>query len=79
LPTFRGKDWWYELAAILIPASIVQQDFRHGNLVMSRRFCLFYDWSDTVVSHHFFACCRLAGLDAHRLNAAFHKGAVQPF
>jgi hypothetical protein len=49
---------WDELAAIPIPASIVQQDFRHGNLVMSGRSYVFYDWSDTVVSHPFFACCR---------------------
>jgi hypothetical protein len=49
---------WDALAAIAVPASLVQQDFRHGNLVMSRRTYLFYDWSDTVISHPFFACCR---------------------
>jgi len=54
----RLQDLWDELAAIPIPASIVQQDFRHGNLVMSGRSYVFYDWSDTVVSHPFFACCR---------------------
>src|SRR5258708_4391043 len=54
----RLHDLWDELAAIPIPASIVQQDFRHGNLVMSGRSYVFYDWSDTVVSHPFFACCR---------------------
>lgn len=51
-------DMWGELAAIPIPASIVQQDFRHGNLVMSGRSYVFYDWSETVISHPFFACCR---------------------
>ena len=34
------------------------KDFRHANLVMSGRSYIFYDWSDTVVSHPFFACCR---------------------
>ena len=56
--TPRLHDMWGELAAIPIPASIVQQDFRHNNLVMSGRSYIFYDWSDTVVSHPFFACCR---------------------
>lgn len=54
----RLYDMWSELATISIPASLVQQDFRHGNLVMSGRSYVFYDWSDTVVSHPFFACCR---------------------
>jgi hypothetical protein len=54
----RMHDLWAELAEIPIPASIVQQDFRDGNLVMWERSYVFYDWSDTVVSHPFFACCR---------------------
>jgi hypothetical protein len=54
----RIQDMWGELAAIPVPASIVQQDFRHGNLVMSGKSYLFYDWSDTVIGHPFFACCR---------------------
>jgi hypothetical protein len=54
----RLHDLWGELAKISIPASIVQQDFRHGNLVIWEGACVFYDWSDTVVSHPFFSCCR---------------------
>jgi hypothetical protein len=56
--TPRLHDMWSELSTIPIPSSIVQQDFRHGNLVMSGRSYVFYDWSDTVISHPFFACCR---------------------
>jgi hypothetical protein len=54
----RLHDMWGELAAIPIPASIVQQDFRHNNLVISGRSYVFHDWSDTVIGHPFFSCCR---------------------
>jgi hypothetical protein len=54
----RLHDLWNDLAAIPIPTSIVQQDFRHGNLVMRGESYVFYDWRDTVISHPFFACCR---------------------
>jgi hypothetical protein len=47
-----------ELGASPIPASIVQQDFRHGNVAVRGRDYVFYDWSDTVVSHPFFSACR---------------------
>jgi hypothetical protein len=54
----RLHDMWGELATIPIPASLVQQDFRHGNIALSETGYVFYDWSDTVVGHPFFACCR---------------------
>ena len=47
-----------ELGESPIPASIVQQDFRDGNVAVRGRDYLFYDWSDTVVSHPFFSACR---------------------
>jgi hypothetical protein len=47
-----------ELGGSPIPASIVQQDFRDGNVAVRDRHYLFYDWSDTVVSHPFFSACR---------------------
>ena len=55
------------LAASGVPASLVQQDFRHGNLTVvppagararAPRF-VFYDWANTVVSHPFFSGTRL--------------------
>ena len=53
--------WTHELlefAKSPIPASIVQQDFRDGNIAVRGRDYVFYDWSDTVVSHPFFSTCR---------------------
>jgi len=47
-----------ELGGSPLPDSIVQQDFRDGNVAVRGRDCLFYDWSDTVVSHPFFSACR---------------------
>ena len=47
-----------ELGESPIPVSIVQQDFRDGNIAVRGRDYLFYDWSDTVVSHPFFSACR---------------------
>jgi hypothetical protein len=41
-----------------LPLSIVQQDFRDGNVAVRGRDYLFYDWSDTVISHPFFSACR---------------------
>ena len=49
---------WDELAGIPVPASVVHQDFRHGNLVMAGRTYIFDHWSDTVIGHPFFSCCR---------------------
>jgi hypothetical protein len=49
---------WDELASIGIPDSIVQLDFREGNMAISNRRPIFYDWSDTVISHPFFSACR---------------------
>jgi hypothetical protein len=68
----RLHDLWNGLAAIPIPASIVQQDFRHENLVMSESTYLFYDWSDTVIGHPFFSCCRF--LDFIQHDAHPHDG-----
>jgi len=56
--TPRLRDMLGELTEIPIPASIVQQDFRLDNIVMSGRSYVFYDWSDTVIGHPFFSCCR---------------------
>jgi hypothetical protein len=57
-----GRDRWaselLELRESPPPASIVQQDFRDGNVAVRGRDYLFYDWSDTVVSHPFFSACR---------------------
>jgi len=47
-----------ELGGSPLPVSIVQQDFRDGNVAVRGRDYLFYDWSDTVVSHPFFSACR---------------------
>jgi hypothetical protein len=47
-----------ELGESPLPVSIVQQDFRDGNIAVRGRNYLFYDWSDTVVSHPFFSVCR---------------------
>jgi hypothetical protein len=48
-----------ELGGIGIPDSIVQMDFREGNIAMRNRQPIFYDWSDTVISHPFFSTCRM--------------------
>lgn len=57
-----GRDRWaeelLELGASPIPDSIVQQDFRAGNVVVRGPDIVFYDWSDTVVSHPFFSACQ---------------------
>jgi hypothetical protein len=47
-----------ELAASGVPVSIMQQDFRDGNIAVCDRTYLFYDWSDTVLTHPFFSACR---------------------
>jgi hypothetical protein len=47
-----------ELAGSGVPVSVVQQDFRDGNIAVRGRTYLFYDWSDTVLSHPFFSACR---------------------
>ena len=51
-----------ELGESPLPVSIVQQDFRDGNIAVRGRDYLFYDWSDTVLSHPFFSASRF--LDA---------------
>jgi hypothetical protein len=47
-----------DLADSGVPVSLVQQDFRDGNIAICDRTYLFYDWSDTVLSHPFFSACR---------------------
>jgi hypothetical protein len=47
-----------ELAGSGPPVSFVQQDFRDGNVAVRGRDYIFYDWSDTVLSHPFFSACR---------------------
>jgi len=47
-----------------IPPSLVQQDFREGNLAVGPqrdgvRTFVYYDWSDTVISHPFFSGIRM--------------------
>jgi hypothetical protein len=54
----RWADELLELGASPLPVSIVQQDFRDGNVAVRGRDYVFYDWSDTVVSHPFFSACR---------------------
>jgi len=54
----RWAQEFRELGGSPLPASIVQQDFRDGNVAVRGRDYLFYDWSDTVVSHPFFSACR---------------------
>jgi hypothetical protein len=68
--TPRLHEMFGELAEIPIPASIVQQDFRLDNIVMTEGAYVFYDWSDTVIGHPFFSCCRF--LDY--LQYAPHRG-----
>ena len=56
-----GRKRWaqdLELGESPLPFSIVQQDFRDGNIAVRGRDYVFYDWSDTVVSHPFFSACR---------------------
>ena len=38
-----------------IPPAVVQQDFRHENLVAVGETYCYFDWSDTVVAHPFFS------------------------
>jgi hypothetical protein len=56
------RDIWVHglcaLASSPIPPAIVQQDFRDGNVAIRGRDYVFYDWSDTVLSHPFFSACR---------------------
>lgn len=47
------------LAAYSIPETLHNQDFRYGNLRMVKDTFLFFDWSDTVISHPFFSLNRL--------------------
>jgi hypothetical protein len=54
----RLADELLELGGSPLPNSIVQQDFRDGNVAVRGSDYLFYDWSDTVVSHPFFSACR---------------------
>jgi hypothetical protein len=42
-----------ELDEMRIPAGMVQQDFRHDNLVVTGDTFCYFDWSDTVVAHPF--------------------------
>jgi pimeloyl-ACP methyl ester carboxylesterase len=66
----RLRDLCEELAASGVPDSLVQQDFRDGNVAVVQdpktagqtgercRF-VFYDWSDAVVGHPFFCGIRM--------------------
>jgi hypothetical protein len=54
----RLADELRELGASPLPVSIVQQDFREGNIAVRGRNFVFYDWSDTVLSHPFFSASR---------------------
>jgi hypothetical protein len=54
----RWADELRELGTSPLPVSIVQQDFRDGNIAVRGRDYLFYDWSDTVLSHPFFSAYR---------------------
>jgi aminoglycoside phosphotransferase (APT) family kinase protein len=54
----RFREMWKELRAYAVPPSIVQQDFREGHVIMTDAGPLFFDWSDTVVSHPFFSATR---------------------
>jgi hypothetical protein len=54
----RWADELCELGASPLPISIVQQDFRDGNIAVRGRDYVFYDWSDTVLSHPFFSASR---------------------
>ena len=61
-------EMWNALAAIPIPSSMVQQDFRLDNVVMSGEDFLFHDWSDTAIGHPFFSCCRFLDYLHHAPN-----------
>lgn len=57
------------LAEYRLPATLVHQDFRTGNIIALESSFLFYDWSDTVVAHPFFSPVRflqLMGLTEER-------------
>jgi hypothetical protein len=47
-----------ELAEYGLPLSLVQQDFRGGNVIKRESMYLFFDWSDTVIAHPFFSPTR---------------------
>jgi hypothetical protein len=46
------------LAEYGLPPSLVQQDFRGGNVMKRETTYLFFDWSDTVIAHPFFSPTR---------------------
>jgi hypothetical protein len=52
------------LVAVGVPASLVHQDFRGGNVAVTPAGCLFHDWSDTVLGHPFFSGANFVA-DAH--------------
>ena len=54
----RLKELCAELSGSGLPATLVQQDFRAGNVVVQEESVVFYDWSDSVVGHPFFSACR---------------------
>lgn len=41
-----------------IPETIVQPDFRNGNIASTKAGCLFFDWSDTTIAHPFYSINR---------------------
>ncbi len=53
---YRGL--FEELTASGLPNTLVNQDFRIGNVVWSDDRYVFYDWADSVITHPFFSATR---------------------
>jgi hypothetical protein len=50
--------WCVELAGYSVPLSLVHEDFRERNLRFINKTYLYFDWSDTVITHPFFSAVR---------------------
>ena len=56
IPLIRAK--LERLRNFGIPETIVQPDFRNGNIASTEVGCLFFDWSDTAIAHPFYCINR---------------------
>ncbi len=54
----KVRRWCAELAAYSIPLSLVHEDLRESNLRFRNKTYIYFDWSDTVITHPFFSAVR---------------------
>jgi hypothetical protein len=52
------KSLFARLSDFSLPDTLVNQDFRIGNIVWTNDDYVFYDWADSVVTHPFFSATR---------------------